>query len=96
MSDQYLKFVIALIFVLALLYGVVWVLKRMGVGQGNVSPTKRRLKILEIRPIDHKRRLVLIQRDDAEHLLLVGSNDQTVIETNIQTPKKPKEPKKKA
>jgi hypothetical protein len=44
---------------------------------------KRRLKIVEFMPIDHRRRLVLVRRDDREHLLLLGPQGETVVETNI-------------
>ena len=34
-------------------------------------------------PIDNRRRLVLVRRDDREHLLLLGPQGETVVETNI-------------
>lgn len=39
-----------------------------------------RLKVLETRMIDAKRKLVLIQRDEQEHLLLLSPNSETLIE----------------
>lgn len=39
-----------------------------------------RLKILETRMIDAKRKLVLIQRDEQEHLLLLSPSGEMLIE----------------
>ncbi len=84
---DYLKFFVALIFVLCLMGGLSYVLKRFGFGTNvMISPNKKRLKIVEILPIDARRRALLIQRDDTQHLVLLGSSSETVIETNIKTP----------
>lgn len=44
-----------------------------------------RLGISEYYELDKTRRLVLIRRDDVEHLMLVGGNQDVVIESNIPT-----------
>lgn len=36
--------------------------------------------------MDGKRRMVLVRRDDTEHLLLLGTATETVIETGITPP----------
>lgn len=43
-----------------------------------------RLGISEYYEVDKSRFLVLVRRDDVEHLVLVGGNQDIVIETNIQ------------
>lgn len=43
----------------------------------------RRLSIIESMPLDPRRRLVLVRRDDQEHLLVLGHEGETVVETNI-------------
>jgi Meckel syndrome type 1 protein len=43
----------------------------------------QRLAIAEYHDIDKIRRLVLIRRDDVEHLLLIGPNQDLLIESNI-------------
>jgi len=43
-----------------------------------------RLGISEYYEVDKSRFLVLVRRDDVEHLVLVGGNQDLVIETNIQ------------
>ncbi len=47
------------------------------------APRERRLSYIERAHIDGGRRLVLIRRDDVEHLLLVGGPIDLVIETGI-------------
>jgi flagellar protein FliO/FliZ len=43
---------------------------------------KKRLSVLEVLPIDGKRRLVLLRRDAAEHLVLLGIGGDLLIESN--------------
>ena len=83
MSD-YLRFVFALAFVIALIGALAFLAKRYGMGYRNTSITgKRRLSISEIMPLDAKRRLVLVKRDDKEHLLVIGGTTDLVVENNI-------------
>lgn len=44
---------------------------------------ERRLDIVEQSSVDGRRRLVLIRRDDVEHLIMTGGPVDVVIETNI-------------
>ena len=44
-----------------------------------------RLRIVESLYLDSKRRIVLLEHDKVQHLLLLGEHD-TVIETNITAP----------
>lgn len=44
----------------------------------------RRLDVLEQASIDGRRRLVLIRRDDVEHLIMTGGPVDVVIETGIR------------
>jgi hypothetical protein len=45
--------------------------------------TERRLVVIDAASVDGLRRLVLVRRDDAEHLLLIGGPTDVVIEPNI-------------
>lgn len=87
---DYLKFLAALIFVLALMGGLAMLLKRLGLnGTGIMAPSdKRRLKVVEILPLDARRRAILLRRDDTEHLVILGASGETVVETNIPSPEK--------
>jgi flagellar biogenesis protein FliO len=43
-----------------------------------------RLAVQDATPVDSHRRLVLVRRDDVEHLLLIGGNTDIVVEQNIR------------
>ena len=45
--------------------------------------------MLEVLAIDGKRRLVLVRRDDTEHLLLIGGEADLVIERGIPADLRP-------
>ncbi|MDH3241506.1 MAG: flagellar biosynthetic protein FliO [Alphaproteobacteria bacterium] len=82
---NYVQFILALIFVLALIGLLAWAYRRFALGQKLPMVPRRsgRLDIVEFRNIDAKRRLVLIRRDEIEHLILLGPNSETVIEAGI-------------
>ncbi len=82
---DYLKFFAAFAFVLGLMGGLALILKRVGLGSASMLPAdKRRLKVLEILPLDARRKAVLLRRDGTEHLVILGATSETVVETNIQ------------
>jgi len=88
---DYLKFVLALVFVLAMMGGLAYILKRLGLDRtggltGGLKGNKRRLKIIEVMNIDAKHKAALIQCDDKQHLMLLNANGDTIIESNIKTP----------
>ena len=86
---DYIKFVAALVFVLGLMGGLALVLKRIGLGNVGVTPAdKRRLKIVEILTIDARRKALILRRDDKEHLVILGVNGETVVETDIAPPER--------
>ncbi|TAL01297.1 MAG: hypothetical protein EPO08_10755 [Rhodospirillaceae bacterium] len=84
-SLNYLKFILALIFVLGLIMGLAWLLKRLGLGMsaGGVLTRRRRIRTVETAMLDGRHRLVLIRRDDVEHLIMIGPNTSQVIERSI-------------
>jgi flagellar protein FliO/FliZ len=84
----------ALVLVLALIFALAWIAKRLGLGgQLATGRGKRRLGVQEVLSLDSKRRLVLLKRDGVEHLLLLGLNDDVVVETGIVPPaEQPVEP----
>ena len=84
MGDMYWRFVGALFLVVALIFAVAWVAKRLGLG-GRIARGrgKRSLAIQEVLPLDSKRRLVLVKRDGVEHLVLIGLTADVVVETGI-------------
>ena len=77
----------AFAFVLGLMYLLSFALKKFGAaGTGILSGSKRRLKIVEFLPLDAKRKLVLIRRDQKEHLFVLGPGGETLVEGNIPAP----------
>jgi len=85
--EAYLRFVLALAAVLGLIGLIAWTVRRLGLvpGGGLGGPKGRRLGVVEAMAMDGKRRLVLIRRDDREHLVLLsgGSGADLVIERDI-------------
>jgi flagellar protein FliO/FliZ len=87
MGDMYWRFLGALVLVVALIFALAWIAKRLGFGGRLASARgKRRLGIQEVLSLDNKRRLVLLKRDGVEHLILLGLNDDVVVETGIIPP----------
>jgi flagellar biogenesis protein FliO len=43
-----------------------------------------RLAVMDATPVDSRRRLVLVRRDDVEHLILIGGPSDVVVEQNIR------------
>lgn len=89
MTD-YLRFVLALVAVLGLIALFAWIARRFHLGGLAGSAMKSgRLEIVETLPIDGRQRLVLIRRDEQEHLILMGQERSVLIENGIERPKKP-------
>ncbi len=84
--ENYFRFVLALVFVLGLIWLLALTARRFGLGypinKSRVAGT-RRVQIVETAPVDGRRRLILVRRDNVEHLLILGQNTETVIETGI-------------
>ena len=80
--DLYLRFALALILVLGLIALLAWLLRRFGMG---VKMTKgRRLGVTEVQMLGPRHRLMLIRRDEMEHLVIVGPASETVVESGIR------------
>lgn len=84
----YFKFLLALVFVLCLIGLLAWATRRFGLLRATVRTGSghRRIQIVEIAPIDTKRKLLLVRRDRTEHLLLLGATGDVVVETGIAAP----------
>jgi flagellar biogenesis protein FliO len=79
--------VVALVLVLALIALTVWLMRRFGETRGVAGAAGRnrqqRLAVLDSAVVDARRRLVLIRRDNVEHLILIGGPTDVVVEPNI-------------
>ena len=80
---SYIRFLLALVLVLGLIALLAWAARRFGFAARSVGGLRgrRRLTIAEILPIDARRRLVLLKRDEVEHLVLLGPTQDLLIET---------------
>jgi flagellar protein FliO/FliZ len=82
-------FVIAFAIILALvvLFGVVFRkltgARLMMPGNDRSRSRQPRLGIVDVYDLDRQRQLILLRRDNVEHLLLIGGPNDVVIETNI-------------
>ncbi len=82
--------VLALGVVLVLIVLGLWALKLLFNATGKVGRGRnRRLSVIDSAPIDSKRQLVLVRRDDVEHLVIVGGSHEVVVETGITPPAEP-------
>ena len=85
-AAQMIRFAAALALVVAMMVGLGLIMRRINAGSGLVQGQKRRLKIVEMMNLDHRRRLLLIRRDDREHLVILGPTGETVVESGIAPP----------
>jgi hypothetical protein len=79
------KFFLAFVVVLALILGFAWAIRRFGTGRLGASSRGRqpRLAVIDHATVDGRRRLILVRRDNVEHLLMIGGPTDVVVEPNI-------------
>lgn len=76
----------AILIVLALIGAVAYLVRRFagrGLGSGNNRGRMPRLAVIDAAAVDGRRRLVLVRRDNVEHLLMIGGPSDIVVEPNI-------------
>src|SRR5947208_15919070 len=86
-EGQYaLKMLFAFIVVFGLLALALWLVRRFS-GERLSSAGSRgrqpRLAVIDAAAVDNRRRLVLVRRDNIEHLLMIGGPTDVVVEANI-------------
>ena len=80
-TDDIFKIIGAIAIILLFIFIAIAIFRRIG---GEVRGKRgSRLAVTEFRELDKLRHLVLIRRDNEEHLLLIGGPQDVVIETNI-------------
>ena len=86
--EVYVKFLVALAAVLALIAGLAWVARRLGLAGRLPSAAGKsaRISVVEVRALDARRKLVLLRRDACEHLVLLGPNQDLLVESGIPMP----------
>src|SRR6478736_8726191 len=79
------NFVIAFAFVLLLIGAAAWLVRRFGSTRMDAAARGRqpRLAVIDSAAVDGRRKLVIIRRDNVEHLLMIGGPSDVVVETNL-------------
>src|SRR4051794_29589653 len=81
-----LRFAVAIVVVLGLIGLTAWLVRRFGgerLGNSAARGRQPRLAVIDAATVDGRRRLVLIRRDNVEHLLIIGGPTDVVVEQNI-------------
>src|SRR2546429_4980783 len=79
-------FFFAFIVVLALIGLAAWLVRRFAnsrLGANTSRGRMPRLAVIDAAAVDGRRRLVLVRRDNIEHLLMIGGPTDIVVESNI-------------
>src|SRR6201996_256838 len=83
---QALTFFFAFVAVLALIGAAAWLVRRFAgnrLGTNTNRGRMPRLAVIDAAAVDGRRRLVLVRRDNVEHLLMIGGPTDIVVEPNI-------------
>jgi flagellar protein FliO/FliZ len=83
---QPLTFFLAFVAVLALIGVAAWLVRRFAgnrLGANTNRGRMPRLAVIDAAAVDGRRRLVLVRRDNIEHLLMIGGPSDIVVEANI-------------
>lgn len=89
-GNTYLTALFALGAVIVLIVLGVWLLKLVFNVSGNaVRGRNRRLAIVDTLVVDQKRQLLIVRRDNVEHLILTGGSQDIVVEAGITPPEPP-------
>lgn len=86
--------ILALGIVLALIVLGLWALKVFFKASTNLGRgANRRLSVVDSVVVDPRRKLLIIRRDNVEHLILTGGPQDVVVETGIPVERKPQAPR---
>ena len=79
------RFFLAFLIVLGLIGAAAWAVRRFGSARftGAVRGRQPRLAVIEYATVDARRRLLLVRRDNVEHLMMIGGPTDVVVEANI-------------
>lgn len=84
-ENNYLTFILALGIVIVMIVLAVWLIKVVGQATRTVGRGRnRRLAVVESIAIDQKRQAIIIRRDGAEHLIVIGGPNDLVVESGFE------------
>jgi flagellar protein FliO/FliZ len=75
------RFFLAFLIVLGLIGATAWAVRRFGAGRLGGAGThgrQPRLAVVDYASVDSRRRLILVRRDNIEHLVLIGGPTDVV------------------
>lgn len=79
-----IKFLAALVFVLALMGGLSLILKKLGLGNPALAARNhKRIKLIEVLPIDVRRKAVILECDGEQHFVILSPAGDTVVQNNL-------------
>ena len=84
--SQPLLFFFSFVAVLALIGLAAWLVRRFATNRLGANTNRGRmprLAVIDAAAVDGRRRLVLVRRDNIEHLLMIGGPTDIVVEANI-------------
>jgi flagellar protein FliO/FliZ len=80
------KFFVAFLIVLGAIGVFAWAVRYFGsgrIGGAGARGRQPRLGVIDYASVDARRRLILVRRDNVEHLLMIGGPTDVVVEANI-------------
>jgi flagellar protein FliO/FliZ len=79
------QFLLSFLIILGVIGAIWWTVRRFGSGRLGASTRGRqpRLAVIDYASVDNRRRLILVRRDNIEHLLMIGGPTDVVVEPNI-------------
>jgi len=79
------RFFLAFLIVLGLIGVAAWAVRRFGSARlsGAARGRQPRLAVIDYASVDARRRLILVRRDNIEHLVMIGGPTDVVVEANI-------------
>ncbi|WP_413154627.1 hypothetical protein [Bartonella sp. cb54] len=81
-ADAIINFVLFIMVIIAIAV-IIMFLRHLNTGNSDKKKHPRRLIICDTIAIDRTRHLILVRRDDTEHLILIGGSTDIVIESDI-------------
>jgi flagellar protein FliO/FliZ len=79
------QFLLSFLVILGVIGAIWWSVRRFGSGRlgANTRGRQPRLAVIDYASVDNRRRLILVRRDNIEHLLMIGGPTDIVVEPNI-------------
>ncbi len=80
--DDYLRVIFGLLVVIGLIGMCALIARKAGFATlPNGVSRRRRLSIVETLPLDARRRLIIVKHDDREHLIVLGAQSETLVDS---------------